>query len=162
MGRAISESLYMNAARRGGRDIYETLADGRTVSVHPGSLLAPFGERNRHQSWTFLKFPPNMSAHVCVRVWFFARFVSVYTHRYLGCMSTPYLGVRTLLRAQKPCLARCGNVNTRDMILTECARVFLWATHTQTHAPHACTLTCSTCMHTHVLHMHVHAHTPSG
>jgi hypothetical protein len=42
VGRAIAESLYMNAARRGGRDIYETLADGRTVSVHPGSLLAPF------------------------------------------------------------------------------------------------------------------------
>jgi len=42
VGRAIAESLYMNAARRGSRNTYETLADGRMVSVHPGSLLMPF------------------------------------------------------------------------------------------------------------------------
>ena len=42
VGRAIAESLYMHAARRGSRNTYETLADGRMVSVHGGSLLAPF------------------------------------------------------------------------------------------------------------------------
>ena len=42
VGRAISESLYMHAARRGSKNTYETLADGRMVSVHSGSLLAPF------------------------------------------------------------------------------------------------------------------------
>eukprot|EP00287_Rhodomonas_sp_CCMP768_P031739 CAMPEP_0202835670 /NCGR_PEP_ID=MMETSP1389-20130828/37676_1 /ASSEMBLY_ACC=CAM_ASM_000865 /TAXON_ID=302021 /ORGANISM="Rhodomonas sp., Strain CCMP768" /LENGTH=179 /DNA_ID=CAMNT_0049511251 /DNA_START=27 /DNA_END=567 /DNA_ORIENTATION=- len=32
----------MNAARRGGKDTYETLADGRIIQVHPSSLLKPF------------------------------------------------------------------------------------------------------------------------
>lgn len=31
VGRAIAESLYVNAARRGGKDCYETLAEGRMV-----------------------------------------------------------------------------------------------------------------------------------
>ncbi|KAJ1490877.1 P-loop containing nucleoside triphosphate hydrolase protein, partial [Baffinella frigidus] len=42
VGRAIAESLYVNAARRGGKDCYETLAEGRMVAVSPSSLLAPF------------------------------------------------------------------------------------------------------------------------
>jgi hypothetical protein len=37
-------SAYMYVYIRGGKDSYETLADGRIVSLHPGSLLAPFGK----------------------------------------------------------------------------------------------------------------------
>jgi len=44
VGRAIAESLFMNAARRGGKDTYETLSEGRMVSIYPGSLICPFGK----------------------------------------------------------------------------------------------------------------------
>jgi hypothetical protein len=40
-GRAIAESLYMNAARRGSKNTYETLAEGRMVSVHQGTNKSP-------------------------------------------------------------------------------------------------------------------------
>jgi len=35
IGRAIAESLYVNASRRGGKDTYETLSEGRMVQVPP-------------------------------------------------------------------------------------------------------------------------------